>query len=628
MHLPVLLIWAALAFLLLGDAAKADNRVALVIGNSDYSKVGRLLNPTNDANDIGASLSRLGFKLTRVLNGNYDAMRRAIGEFTRQANGADQAVIFYSGHGMEVAGENWLVPVDAELQSDNAADTEAINLKTLLIAVKDTKSLGLIILDACRNNPFAARMQRTNRSRDVERGLKRIEPEGTVLVVYAAKDGTTAADGSGRNSPFTRALLQHVETPGLEIVQLFRNVRDDVLTATSNQQQAFVYGSPSRNLIYLKPPEGKDAVPVEDEVNWRIIKQAVAAAEFNESIAPQAKLALEAKAIQQFLTDYPKSRHAAEASTRLRELSTQLKMAPTVSVTTEEEALWRSLIGVRSGQLAPDLAIGDRLETERVSLIEYKRKFPQTARAAEIDARLKELDVLIAKNPTSRSDEEKSWAALEGFWHGDTRQDLSEANRLLVGTFLLGEFMRRFPASAHMADAKSRYDQMQSRINSKLNTPSPPGGDGATAAGYRAFVTALRAKSAKSLTAQQRERLADIARQRPNLELEITFEYGSATLGKQALPVLRSLGSVLGQDQYKEAIFLVGGHTDGSGSVDFNLDLSERRAEAVKRFLIEEYKLPSANYVAAGFGKAYLKNTVNPLADENRRVVVTNMDAK
>ena len=238
-------------FLAIPDAS-AQGRVALVIGNSTYSNKPVLVNPQNDANDVAAALERLSFAVTRVENGDFNTMRRAILSFGQRTRGAEIAVVFYAGHGMEIGGENWLIPTDAELKTDIGVDQEAIGLKSLMLSVSSAAKLGLVILDACRDNPFAVKMQRSMRTRSVDRGLVRIEPTGSVLVAYAAKDGTVANDGVGRNSPFTTALLRHIETPGLEVSFLFRNVRDDVLSATGREQEPFVYGSLSRDPIYFK----------------------------------------------------------------------------------------------------------------------------------------------------------------------------------------------------------------------------------------------------------------------------------------------------------------------------------------------------------------------------------------
>jgi hypothetical protein len=236
----------------LSIVANAEELVALVIGNGAYRSVPALPNPPNDAADIAASLERLGFSVQRLTDARYNGMRRALLDFNRRARSAHMAVVFYAGHGMEVGGENWLIPIDAELKTDTDTEHEAISLKTVMSTVDGASKLGLVILDACRNNPFTVTMQRTVRMRAVARGLVRIEPTGNVLVAYSAKDGTTAAEGSTRNSPFSAALLRHLETPGLEINFLFRRVRDDVMVATRNEQQPFTYGSLSQEEIYLK----------------------------------------------------------------------------------------------------------------------------------------------------------------------------------------------------------------------------------------------------------------------------------------------------------------------------------------------------------------------------------------
>ncbi|MET4070759.1 hypothetical protein ABID58_005568 [Bradyrhizobium sp. S3.2.6] len=245
-------------------AAAEGRRVALVIGNGAYSNVPALLNPPNDASDIAAALKRLGFTVSLAANAGFDEMRRGLIALGRDAAGADMAAVYFAGHGMEINGENWLIPVDAELKRDTDAANEAINLQSVMLQVSNTTSLGLVILDACRNNPFAARMNRSIATRAATMsGLGRIEPVGNVLVAYAARDGTTALDGDARNSPFAAALLRNIELPGVEVTFMFRNVRDDVMEATRNAQQPFVYGSLSRQAIYLagRPTAGADGAP-------------------------------------------------------------------------------------------------------------------------------------------------------------------------------------------------------------------------------------------------------------------------------------------------------------------------------------------------------------------------------
>jgi uncharacterized caspase-like protein len=207
MRLAALIGWTVLALLGAVTAGHAQGRVALVIGNSAYRHAPMLPNPTHDAGDMAAALGRLGFSVNKIDDADFNTMRLALLDLGRQARGAEMAVVYYAGHGMEVGGENWLIPVDAQLKTDLDAEGEAIGLKTATLAVTGASKLGLVMLDACRENPFATTMQRTTRTRAVARGLSRVEPTGNVLVAYAAKDGTTADDGAGRNSPFTAALL-------------------------------------------------------------------------------------------------------------------------------------------------------------------------------------------------------------------------------------------------------------------------------------------------------------------------------------------------------------------------------------------------------------------------------------
>jgi len=246
--------------------APTGSRVALVIGNSTYQNAPLLPNPSRDATDISAALQRLSFQVKLLTNVTYDGMRRGLIDFSRQAQGAEIAFIYFAGHGMEIGGENWLIPVDAQLETDVNVANETIGLQSMTRAVSNTTRLGLVVLDACRSNPFIPKMHTTNVTRAVDRGFSRVEPSENVLVAYAARDGTTAQDGTGRNSPFTRSLLKNIETPDLEIRFLFATVRDEVMGDTHREQQPYIYGSLSREMVYLKPSPkpGKVETPTSD----------------------------------------------------------------------------------------------------------------------------------------------------------------------------------------------------------------------------------------------------------------------------------------------------------------------------------------------------------------------------
>ena len=228
------------------DNLPNERRVALVIGNSAYEKVPALPNPASDAKLVGETLKTIGFDSVIVrTNLRREELISALKEFADLANAADWAVVFYAGHGMEVAGTNYIIPIDARIQVDRDISFEAVALDQVLNAAERSKKLHLVLLDACRDNPYKNVMKRTLSvaSRSTASGLAPIEPEPGTLVVYAAKDGETASDGDGLNSPFTKAFVKDVQTPGLEVRRLFDFVRDDVMDTTNRQQKPFSYGS-------------------------------------------------------------------------------------------------------------------------------------------------------------------------------------------------------------------------------------------------------------------------------------------------------------------------------------------------------------------------------------------------
>lgn len=226
--------------------AISERRVALVIGNSAYRNVSALTNPQRDASAIAGALRQSGFQSVTVLTDlDRNKLTDALQKFAEIAETADWSVVYFAGHGMEIGGVNYLIPVDAKLASDRDIEFQAVSLNTVLNAAERAKKLRLVILDACRDNPFAAQMKRTMASatRSVTRGLAQVEPEAGTMVVYAAKHGETALDGSGSNSPFATSLAKNLLTPGLEVRRLFDTVRDDVMDITGRKQQPFSYGS-------------------------------------------------------------------------------------------------------------------------------------------------------------------------------------------------------------------------------------------------------------------------------------------------------------------------------------------------------------------------------------------------
>ena len=221
-----------------------ERRVALVIGNAAYQAVSGLANTTNDARAIADVLKADGFTSVRIaLDMTRASMIASLNDFQREADTSDWAVVYYAGHGIEVSGTNSLVPIDARLGDDRDIQDEAVSVDRILRAVENAKKLRLVMLDACRDNPFLKKMHRSIATRSISRGLAAIEPLGATLIVFAAKDGETAEDGAGNHSPFAASLIKRLQRPTIEINKLFRLVTSDVLKATGNQQRPFVYGS-------------------------------------------------------------------------------------------------------------------------------------------------------------------------------------------------------------------------------------------------------------------------------------------------------------------------------------------------------------------------------------------------
>jgi outer membrane protein assembly factor BamD (BamD/ComL family) len=253
------LAWAAVFFAVVTDSARAaDKRVALVIGNSSYQNVPKLPNPTSDARAVYQRFKDAGFDVGEVqLDVGNLQFKRALRDFEIKANTSDIAVVYFAGHGLEIRGKNYMIPVDARLASERDAPDEAIELERIFETVEGAKNLRLVILDACRDNPFVMTRQLV-----VSRGLARIEPQRAyTMVAYAAKAGATADDGNGDHSPFTQALLDQLFEPGVGIRIAFGKVVDEVRNNTRGRQVPYLDGSLGADDIALVPAPAKPQAP-------------------------------------------------------------------------------------------------------------------------------------------------------------------------------------------------------------------------------------------------------------------------------------------------------------------------------------------------------------------------------
>ena len=371
-------IAAALLFAFAPNSASAEKRVALVVGNSNYKHAPRLPNPEKDAASMAKLFRDAGFDVVIEADnvGNLD-FKRAIRKFEDATLGSDIAVVFYAGHGIEVNGTNYLVPVNAKLASDRDAQDEAITLNRVVELVDAAQRLRLVILDACRDNPFVTTMKRFRRRtalRSISGGLGQIEPTGTnTLIAYAAKAGSTAEDGETKHSPFTTALLDNLTAPGLDIRLAFGRVRDEVLKITGRRQEPFVYGSLGGGNIPLVPAPKKPKPPDVSKVK--------------NDYALVAKIGTQ-KAWEVFLATYPEGFYAELAKAQIAKLK-RANPPPTVMAklepprdegpakpTSDEKRAWNRIKG----------------SSNRDALEKFIERYPNSPLAVNAQHRLDILD--------------------------------------------------------------------------------------------------------------------------------------------------------------------------------------------------------------------------------------------
>src|SRR5450432_3832346 len=370
-------ILLAAALLLVCQPAFAEKRVALVLGNSAYQNVPQLTKPVNDGAVIAAKLKEAGFD---VVDSRHDLpaaeTRRALRDFADRARDADIAVVYYAGHGMEVDGTNYLIPVDAKLERDTDIYDEALSLDRVLVAIEPATRLRLVILDACRDNPFAKSMKRTLASRGIGQGLGKIEPSSpNMLIAYSAKAGSTALDGDAQNSPFTLALAKHLTTPGLDVRRAFGFVRDEVLKTTGNKQEPFVYGSLGGDDVPLVP--AAKAAPSTPAPN----PQAEARRDYELALQIGNKDALSA-----FLAQYPDGFYANLAKIQIARIAaeeTRVAATEKARLAEQERARLAAEGTQKTQQLKAAEADAKAAEQARIAAEKAKQVAQEQAAAAE-----------------------------------------------------------------------------------------------------------------------------------------------------------------------------------------------------------------------------------------------------
>src|SRR5664280_748975 len=313
---------SVLGILVSADSAKADRRVAFVVGNGAYKNVAQLPNPPVDAKAMAAVLRNVGFEVVEGTNLTRDKMTERLLEVGKKAQGADVAVFFYAGHGIAISGTNYLLPIDADIKSEMDVKLgAAINIDLTLDQTMSDAKVKLVFLDACRDNPFAAKIKSNSatRSVSVQTGLAEMKSGEGTLIAFATGPGQTALDGQeGTNSPFTRALIAHITQPGVEIQQAMTKVRAQVNEETNKGQLPWGH----TNLIgavYLNPvaaPAGTQAVASNTPAASASSGSSDVELEFWRSIKESNK----PEELNAYLTNYPNGQFKSLALARIASL--------------------------------------------------------------------------------------------------------------------------------------------------------------------------------------------------------------------------------------------------------------------------------------------------------------------
>ncbi|WP_456621320.1 caspase family protein [Bradyrhizobium sp. P5_C12] len=382
--------------------ALADKRVALVIGNSAYKSAPKLGNPVNDAILMGSMFKKAGFDAVDVKQDlNAPEMRKALREFGARTRDADVAIVYYAGHGIEVDGTNYLIPIDAALETDTDVYDEALPIDRVLVSIEPAKQLRLVILDACRDNPFSKTMKRTVASRAIGRGLAKVEPTSpNTMIAFAAKAGSTASDGDARNSPFAIALTEHLPKPGLDLRKAFGFVRDDVLRSTANKQEPFVYGSLGGDDVPLVPAKPAATGP-----------QANPQSELRRDYELALQLGTR-DGWEAFLAQYPEGFYANLAKGQLNKIGAEETRASAEQKAKAAEQEKARLIAERAQKAEQDKAAAAAKAAEEARIAAERQKQIEQARAEAAEQQRKVAEAAAAKALAEKQAAERARAEL------------------------------------------------------------------------------------------------------------------------------------------------------------------------------------------------------------------------
>jgi uncharacterized caspase-like protein len=344
--------------------AHAEGRVALVIGNAAYANAPPLRNSRNDADDISEQLQRLGFEVVDGRDLDSRGMRTALARFAQKLKGTEAALFYYSGHGLQIEGQNYLVPIDAQVDADSIMAFELVKLDDVIEALGYSAGTRLLVLDACRSNPFAKSLAQRNGTRggEITRGLARIERTQGMLIAYSTQPNAIAADGTGRNSPFTYALVRELQEPGIEVGTLFRHVAVNVNRDTRGQQTPELSVSLLGD-FYLNPQES-------DIDAWK-------------KMGPSAGAA----ALQAFISKFPSSSLIDAARARIETIENASERERLVREYTEKERQLRlDLEQAEAGFRKASEELAQLRQRDELRRIEQEKQLSSNASAKQLPA--------------------------------------------------------------------------------------------------------------------------------------------------------------------------------------------------------------------------------------------------
>jgi hypothetical protein len=368
-----------------GQDVVADDgkRVALVIGNSDYAHITRLTNPLNDANDVAEKLRGMGFEVTLGLNVDHRGFDEVLRDFVRSMEGASVSLLFYAGHGLQVSGVNYALPVDADIRTETDLEFSAVSMDRITSFMERNTDISLIFLDACRNNPLTQTLtgRGKTRSANVSRGLAPLDMSAGTYIAFATAPGNVAQDGEGRNSPFTRALLDNIDKPNTDVRMMMIDVREEVIKRTEGKQVPWETNSLLGRFYFVTDTSEAD-------------ERARLKAEFDVQAAmfsawSEVAMTSDIGVLEQFRAKWPKSAFDDVAAARIDALRGAAVEQAAGAIDRIEEAAWERALA--TGTL-------EAIET-------YKREFPdgqyasladtylETLRGSEEKARMAELSI-------------------------------------------------------------------------------------------------------------------------------------------------------------------------------------------------------------------------------------------